>query len=128
MYLEQPHYVVITTGSAGDIYPFIRIALSAQSLGRKVTFISNSVHAKLVQNTGLAFVGFGTEEEYLKIIENPDIWHPQRAVSVLFADSKDRFIEIDSVIRSTVLDNPTVILAHPLVIASAAMVREIRTI
>ena len=124
MYLEPPHYVVITTGSAGDIYPFIRIALSVQALGRKVTFITNSVHAKLVQNTGLAFVGFGTEEEYLKIIENPDIWHPQRAVSVLFADSKDRFIEIDSVIRSTVFHNQTVILAHPLVIASAAMVRD----
>jgi rhamnosyltransferase subunit B len=121
---EWSNYIVITTGSAGDIYPFIRIALSVQALGRNVLFISNSVHAKLVHDSGLDFLGFGTEAEYLKIIENPDIWHPQRAISVLFADSKERIIEIDSVIRSAVLHNPTVILAHPLVIASAAMVRD----
>lgn len=124
MYSEQSHYLVITTGSAGDLYPFMRVALALQTIGKKVTFITNSVHTKKVRDAGLDFVGFGTDEEYLRIIQNPDLWNPRRAAAVVFADCKDRLIELDSVIQSTVTLNPTVIIAHPLVLPSAAMVRD----
>ena len=124
MYSEQPHYLVITTGSAGDLYPFMRVALALQTIGRKVTFITNSVHIEKVRDSGLDFVSFGTDEEYLRVIQNPDLWNPRRAAAVLFADCKDRLIELDSIIRSTVTHNPTVIIAHPLVAPSAAMVRD----
>lgn len=124
MHSEPLHYAIITTGSTGDIYPFMRIALSLQAIGKKVTFITHVVHAKLLHGSGLTFVGFGSEEEYLRVINNPDIWHPRRAVSVLFADCKDQFLELDAVIRSTVANDSAVVITHPLIVPSLAIARD----
>lgn len=121
---EPLHYLILTCGSTGDIYPFMPLALALQALGRRVTFVANSVHSKQVQDAGLHFVGFGTDEHYQSIIKNPDIWHPRRAMSVLFADSKNQLIEVNALIRSIVTQAPTVIIAHPLAVPSAAIAKE----
>ena len=73
-----PHYLVITIGSTGDIHPFMRIAGALQALGRKVTFITHSAHAPLVQGAGLPFIGLGTDEQYQGLLANPDLWDPRK--------------------------------------------------
>jgi rhamnosyltransferase subunit B len=68
-----PHYLVITWGNTGDVLPFMRVASGLQALGRQVTFITHTVHAKLVEGAGLRCIGFGTDDEYTRMIANPDL-------------------------------------------------------
>jgi rhamnosyltransferase subunit B len=120
----QPHYVVICTGTTGDIHPFMRIALTLQAMGRQVTFITNTYHARLLTGSGLAFVGMGTDEEYLRLIQDPHIWHPQKGFAALLAQYKDQLRQVDAAIRSVRNARPTVVIAHPFVVPAAAIARE----
>jgi rhamnosyltransferase subunit B len=119
-----PHYLVMTVGTTGDMHPFMRIAGTLQSLGRKVTFIANVHHAKLVQDAGLRFVGLGTEADYQRIVDNPDLWDPRRGFSVLMADYRELLAQIDDVIQSARGEAPLVAIAHPLVVPAAAISKE----
>ncbi len=118
------HYLVITVGTTGDIHPFMRIATAWQALGRKVTFITNSYHAKLVQSAGLSFVGLGTDEEYLRVVANPDLWDPKKGFSALMATYSDLLKQIDEAIRAVSAQVPLVALVHPFAVPGAAIARE----
>ena len=119
-----PHYLVITGGTTGDIHPFMRIASALQELGRKVTFISNTYHARLVEGAGFAFLGLGTDEDYLRVVANPDLWDPKKGFSVLFAGYSDLLEQIDKAIRSLCTHAPLVVIAHPLAVPGAVIARE----
>ncbi len=124
----RPHYLVICGGTTGDIHPFMRIAHALQAMGRRVTFITNTYHARLLKGSGLAFVGLGTDEDYLRFIEDPDIWHPRKGFAAILAQYKDQLLQIDEAIRSVVgtdTSNPaTFVIAHPFTVPGAAMARE----
>ena len=120
----RPHYLVITVGSTGDIHPFMRIASALQALGRKVTFITHTYHARLIQGAGLAFIGLGTDEEYLRILRNPDLWDPKKAFSALMVSYSDWLRQIDEAIRSVSPQAHHVAIAHPLAVPSATIARE----
>lgn len=93
-------------------------------LGRKVTFITHTYHAKLIQDAGLPFVGLGTDEDYLRIIANPNLWHPKKAFGALMANYRDLLEQIDQAIRSLPAQGPLVALVHPLTVPAAAISRE----
>lgn len=119
-----PHYLVITVGTTGDIHPFMHIATALQATGRKVTFITNAYHAKLVQGAGLPFVGLGTEEDYLRVAGNPDLWDPKKGFSALMATYCDQLEQIDEAIRSIPAQATPVAIAHPFAVPAAAIARE----
>lgn len=119
-----PHYLVICVGTTGDVHPFMRIALALQAMGRKVTFITNTYHSRLLNDSGLAFVGLGTDEDYLSAIRNPDIWDPQKGFAALLAEYKNQLLEIETHIRALVTDHPTIVIAHPFAVPGAALARE----
>jgi len=119
-----PHYLVICVGTSGDIHPFIPVAKALQAMGRSVTFITNSYHARLLSGSGLAYVGLGTDEEYLRLMQDPNIWHPTRGFEALLARYKDQLLQVVSTIRSIALGRSTVVIAHPFAVPGAAMARE----
>ena len=119
-----PHYFVITVGSTGDIHPFMRIASALQTLGRKVTFITHSYYENVVRGAGLPFVGIGTDEEFLRLLRNPDIWDPRKGFSALFANYSDWLKQILEAIRSVSAQAPQVVIAHPFAVPGAVIARE----
>ena len=120
----SPHYLVITVGTTGDIHPFMRIASALQALGRRVTFITNAYHANLVQGAGLPFVGLGTDEDYLRVVANPDLWDPKKGFSALMVNYRNGLEHIDEAIRSVSSQAPQVVIAHPFAVPGAAIARE----
>lgn len=124
MLASQPHHLVVCVGTAGDIHPFMRLALTLQSLGRQVTFITNTFHAGLLKDSGLPFVGLGTDAEYLRIVQNPDVWDQKKGFATLLANYEAQLAQIDAAMRSVVRDEPSVVIAHPLVVPAAVMARE----
>lgn len=120
-----PHYLVITVGTTGDIHPFMRIASALQSLGRKVTFITHSYYENVVRDAGLPFVGIGTDEEFLRVLRNPDIWDPKKGFSALLADYSTGLKQALEAIRSVSAQFPQVVIAHPFAAPGAVIAREL---
>lgn len=119
-----PEYVVVTIGSAGDVHPLLRIARALQGFGRSVTFITHTHHADLVQRAGLPFIGIGSEEDYLRLVADPNLWDPKKAFAALMANYRDLLDQIEHAIRSVPAHGPLVALAHPFAVPAAAISRE----
>ena len=70
-------------GRAGDVYPLIGIGSELQRRGHRITMITNAYFEDLSRRAGFEFVPFSTREDYFSLIDNPDLWHPQKAVPLL---------------------------------------------
>ena len=116
--------MVISLGSHGDLFPLMRIALALQALGRQVTLIAHTHHAPLVRDAGLAFIGLGTEEAFFEVLNNPDIWHPRKAMAALMRDYGEGLKEVLAAIESVTCEQPPVVIAHPFAVPAAAIARE----
>lgn len=120
------HYIVVTGGSMGDIHPFMKVALSLQQWDRKVTFVGPAAHADLVRQADLPFVGIGTVDEYHQLIRDPDLWHPQKSFATLFRNFRTNLEQAYHSIMARLGSDRCVIVAHPLVLPLASLVRETR--
>jgi len=68
-----------TIGSAGDVYPFVGIARALQTRGHDVRLITSKFFESLVKDAGIDFIEIGTIKNYLEIVQNPDLWDPQKS-------------------------------------------------
>jgi UDP:flavonoid glycosyltransferase YjiC (YdhE family) len=70
-------------GSAGDVHPFIGLGGALQTRGHEVFVITNGYYADSVRAAGLEFVELGTAEEFKRITDDPNLWHPKRAFGTI---------------------------------------------
>lgn len=120
-----PHYIVITVGTNGDLHPMMRIAQTLQSLGRQVTFISHSYYESVIRDAGLAFIGVGTDEEFLRILRNPDVWDPRKGLAALMENYGEGLQQIIARMRSISGTTPKMVIAHPFAVPAAIIAREL---
>lgn len=120
------HFVLLTLGSGGDLYPFIRIGRVLLAEGHEVTLVTHCVYEKEVIKYGFHFVSFDTLSEY-QLMMNDEIQVKVQDPKVyveyykryLFPRLERTFTQI-----SEVCDSNTIIIAHYLVQALAQMVSE----
>ncbi len=72
------NYILVSFGSAGDVFPFIMVGKALKRKGHDVTFITSGYFKEKIQANGLNFYGVGSIEDYLFISTSPDLFHPTR--------------------------------------------------
>ena len=78
------HHLLVTIGSHGDTHPFVGIGATLRERGHRVTVVANGHFESLIRAAGLEFRELGTAEEYLKIIDSMDLWHPVHGFKAVF--------------------------------------------
>jgi UDP:flavonoid glycosyltransferase YjiC (YdhE family) len=73
--------LLIPVGSAGDVHPFVGLALALRRRGHAVTIITNPHFEPLVRRAGLDFTPLGVDDP--SVLANPDLWHPRRGFDVV---------------------------------------------
>jgi rhamnosyltransferase subunit B len=71
-----------TIGSAGDVNPFIAIGQELRRRGHRVVLCTSQYFESHARNAGLEFIGLGTAEDYLSIIEDPKLWEPETGFKI----------------------------------------------
>lgn len=69
-------------GSAGDVNPFIAIGQELRQRGHRVILCTSQYFKYHALHAGLEFIGLGTAEDYLSIIEDPKLWEPETGFKV----------------------------------------------
>jgi rhamnosyltransferase subunit B len=77
--------LLCTIGSAGDVNPFIGIGQELKKRGFRVVLITSQYFETQARSAGLDFFGLGSAEDYQSIIQDPDLWSPDKGFKV-FAD------------------------------------------
>jgi rhamnosyltransferase subunit B len=120
------HFVVVAAGTAGDMYPYLHLARGLVARGHRVSFLGPAAHARAAAAAGVAYVGLGTEAEYLAALDDPDLWHPRRGFEVIWRHSIPGLTLLPDWFAALPADAPRALLAHPLALPAAALVRATR--
>ena len=116
----MPHFLVVTIGSAGDLFPFMRVALALREAGHRVTMLGPEQHRPFVAPTGLAFQGLPADEA---VLDHPDLWHPTRGLAVVWRATRPAMAQIPAFVGSLPPGERLVLLAHPLALPEADLCR-----
>jgi UDP:flavonoid glycosyltransferase YjiC (YdhE family) len=65
-------------GSAGDIYPYVRLGAELSKRGHQIVLAANEIFSPLAETEGFAFVPLGSREEYEQIVGDPMLWDKRR--------------------------------------------------
>lgn len=80
---------LVAIGSHGDVLPILALGVELTRRGREVVLAAPAPFAALAARAGIAFHALGTPVAYDSAIRHPDLWHPRRGVSALFAQVSD---------------------------------------
>ena len=122
----RPHVLVVAVGTAGDLYPFLRIARELLARGHRVTLLGVEAHAAIVAGAGIAFHAMGSAAQYHATLAHPDVWHPRKGFKVLWGGMRDHADALPDYVAGLPADEPLAMLAHPLALAGAALARTLR--
>lgn len=65
--------VLFTSGSAGDILPFVRVGAALAARDHQVTLVSHARHERLAADAGLLYRPFDTESEYAEYLRHASL-------------------------------------------------------
>lgn len=65
------------------MHPFVGLGIALKKRGHRVTVVTSGFFRELIHHVGLEFIEIGTVEEFLALIENPDVWNPRKGFELL---------------------------------------------
>jgi len=65
-------------GSYGDVHPMVGLGSALAARGHGVKIVTNPYFEEVVTGAGLEFVPLGTRDDYIRLSQHPDLWHPTR--------------------------------------------------
>jgi rhamnosyltransferase subunit B len=116
------HVVVVTIGSAGDLFPFLALALALRARGHRVSFLAPEQHGPWVRPTGLPFTGLPADEA---VLHDPDLWHPTRGFGVVWRATRPAMARVNPFVEALPADERCVLLVHPLALPEADLCRTV---
>ena len=114
------HAVVVTIGSAGDLFPFLWMGKALRARGHRVDFLGPVQHEPYVTQAGLPFHGLPADPA---VLDHPDLWHPTRGFAVVWQATRPAMAELPSFVEALPRMKGRVLLAHPLALPEADLCR-----
>lgn len=107
-------FLICTVGSAGDVYPFIAISQTLLARGHEVQMLTSPRFRAPVERAGIGFVALGSEADYERLVQLPDLWHPSRGLELILRELLDRLDEATSATERLVRPSETVLVGSTL--------------
>ena len=117
------HVVLVTIGSAGDLFPFMHIALALQGAGHRISFLGPVQHEPFVRAAGLPFHGLPADPA---VLDHPDLWHPTRGFGVVWEATRPAMAAVPAFMAALPSDENCTMLVHPLALPEADLCRAAR--
>lgn len=114
-------FVFVTTGSAGDLFPFLRMAVTLRERGCKVRLVAPELHAAMVHQAGVVFHGTCADPA---VLDDKHLWHPLRGFAVVWRAVRPGLRELPRIMAQLAPGAPCVIIAHPLALHDAVLARD----
>lgn len=113
------HFLLTAIGSYGDVHPMVGLGAQLVERGHRVSLVTNPYFAEVVERAGLELLPMSTAEEYLRLIDVADIWHPVRSVPHIFREAIIGYMQpMYELIQHHYKPGETVVAAHVLDVAS----------
>ncbi|MGE5451094.1 MAG: nucleotide disphospho-sugar-binding domain-containing protein [Acidobacteriota bacterium] len=121
-----PLVILATSGTAGDIRPFITLGRGLLQRGHRVMMVVPRFHEALVRASALPCQTFGTFEEWQALLDDPQLWDERKGWGVIWKGLVPHLGAIRETVQSLPADQPCVVLCHPILVPMAALARSVR--
>lgn len=113
------HAVLVSMGTAGDVYPFIGLGIALRARGHRVTLVANERYAGFADQYDFDFADLLSEGALQQLLADPDLWKPLRSAFAGARWARDRLPQQYETISKAVqaADDP-VLVAYPPVMAA----------
>ena len=75
--------LIVALGSHGDVHPFLAIGRELHRRGHDVRMIMPAMYEPLTRSVGLEFSPAGTVEQFDRLSNRPELWHPVKGFHVI---------------------------------------------
>ncbi len=81
--MQRKNILISTVGSAGDILPMLGLGAELKRRGHEITVLYMPVLEDEIRRAGFDYIPIGTMEDIQDAMNDPDLWHPVRALEVI---------------------------------------------
>ena len=120
---HRTHVVVVTIGTAGDLFPFLRLALALRDAGHAVSFLAPDLHEPYVRQAGLPFQALPIDPS---VLDDPNLWDARKGFGVVWRATRPAAAQLVPFVAGLPADQPCVLLVHPLALPEADLCRAAR--
>ncbi len=115
----MPRFLITALGSYGDVHPMVGLGAALAARGHRVKIVTNPYFEDVVAGAGLGFVPIGTREEYIRLTQHRDLWHPIRGPRLVLTNASARLLRplYDQLVANYVAGE-TIFCAHAMDLAS----------
>ena len=106
--------LVASIGSAGDVHPFLAVALALRDRGHAVSFATNAYFAPLLERVGLPLLPVGTAEQFDRATAHPGLWSQFRGFGVLASIVRYSTPAVYQHVEREAAGENGAVVAHPL--------------
>jgi len=78
--------LLVSIGTAGDVFPFIAMGSALQKIGHDVVFLANDQFKGRIERAGITFASLGTAAEYSAFACHPEFVNSRRAQGFIMRD------------------------------------------
>jgi UDP:flavonoid glycosyltransferase YjiC (YdhE family) len=89
----MPQFLITALGSYGDVHPMVGLGTALAARGHDVKIVTNPYFEEVVASAGLGFVPIGTRDEYVRLSQHPDLWHPIRGPRLVLSYAAARNLQ-----------------------------------
>jgi rhamnosyltransferase subunit B len=122
----NPLVIVATSGTGGDIFPFITVSQGLLERGHRVLMLVPRFHEAIVLASGVPYQTFGTHDEWQALLNDPDLWDERKGWGVIWNGLVPHLNAMRQIIQSLPADQSCVALIHPLLVPMASLARSVR--
>ncbi|MFL6708129.1 MAG: glycosyltransferase [Massilia sp.] len=110
-------------GSAGDLFPMLKLALALRGQGHRISFLGPEQHRPYVEGAGLPFRGVPVDEA---VLDDPRLWDARHGFGVVWRATREAAADLMAYVDTLPAQEPCVLVVHPLALPEADLCRAAR--
>jgi UDP:flavonoid glycosyltransferase YjiC (YdhE family) len=114
----MPQFLITALGSYGDVHPMVGLASALVARGHRAKVVTNPYFEDVVTDAGVELLPLGTRDDYVRLSEHPDLWHPVRGPKLVLSHASGTMLNpLYDLLIANYLPGETIFCAHAMDLA-----------
>ncbi|MCI0332797.1 MAG: glycosyltransferase [Planctomycetes bacterium] len=112
-------FLITALGSYGDVHPMVGLGTALAARGHRVKIVTNPYFEEVVTGARLEFVPLGSRDDYIRLSQHQDLWHPIRGPKLVLTYASARMLRpLYDLLVANYMPGETVYCGHTMDLAS----------